>query len=266
MAAVRIMDNDEQPMTSFAFHSVESVKPIPVRTGNGSVARIGFALRRLVDLQLATCWRFLGPRLHMLEGDVLDVGCGESPYRRFLPPYARYTGLDVEEATGFGMTSRPEVHAFDGRHIPFEDQSFDHILCTEVLEHAEYPDALVAEMLRVLRPGGTILVTVPFSARVHHAPYDFHRFTPFRLRKLFASFHRVDIAPRGNDLAVIANKLIVLCMRSAHPSSWLVLRLPLLILTAPLAGLFLGIAHIAISFGWGSEDDPLGYAVAATKL
>ena len=62
-------------------------------------------------------------------------------------------------------------------------------------------------MRRVLKPGGTLLATVPFSARVHYAPYDVHRFTKYALTEMFAGFEAVTIEERGNDLAVIANKL-----------------------------------------------------------
>ena len=67
------------------------------------------------------------------------------------------------------------------RRIPFPDGHFDALLCTEVLEHAVAPEALIAEMHRVLRPGGSLVLTVPFAARVHHIPYDFHRFTRYQV-------------------------------------------------------------------------------------
>jgi SAM-dependent methyltransferase len=199
-------------------------------------------------------------------GAVLDVGCGEMPFRELLPPAARYTGIDVPEAKDFGMARRPEIIAFDGVHIPFPDLSFDHILCTEVLEHVEDPEALIAEMHRVLRPAGTLVVTVPFSARVHHAPFDYHRFTRYRLARMFAAFGGLEISERGDDLAVIANKLIVICMRLAQPSIRLIWRLPLLLLVGPAAVLGLCIAHLSLWLGWGSKADPLGYGVFARKV
>jgi demethylmenaquinone methyltransferase/2-methoxy-6-polyprenyl-1,4-benzoquinol methylase len=76
------------------------------------------------------------------------------PFRALLGSGAHYTGIDVSRAEAFGMRQNPDIVAFDGRAIPFPDAFFDHVLCTEVLEHAEDPSALVAEMLRVLRPGG----------------------------------------------------------------------------------------------------------------
>lgn len=243
----------------------EDFKPIPVRRSGGVPGEWLFRIRTCVDLQLLTCLRFLAPRLSAMAGPVLDVGCGEMPFRRFLGAGALYTGLDVKAAGAFGMDHHPEIVVFDGLNIPFPDDEFAHVLCIEVLEHAADPVGLIAEMRRVLRPGGTLVVTVPFSARVHHAPHDYHRFTKFQLARMFAAFDHVDIEERGDDLSVIANKLIVVCMRLARPSRALIWRLPALLLFIPVALVALGIAHLGLWLGWGSKADPLGYSIVARK-
>jgi SAM-dependent methyltransferase len=244
----------------------EEVKPIPIRRDSGAVSRLGFALRMVLDLQLLTCTRFLRPHLQSMTGSVLDVGCGEMPFRGFLPAGHSYTGIDVAAADDFGMRQHAAVVAFDGLKIPFPDESFDHVLCTEVLEHAEDPLALISEMHRVLRRGGTLVATVPFSARVHHAPYDFHRFTRYRLSEMFSNFEDVAIEERGDDLAVIANKLIVVCMRLAKSTRTSIWPLPFLILAGSAATLALAIAHLSLVIGLGSRADPLGYGVFARKV
>jgi SAM-dependent methyltransferase len=244
---------------------IEEFKPIPIRRDAGVLGQARFAVRMVLDLQLLTCTRFLAPRLAGLRGTVLDVGCGEMPFRSMLPPGTAYTGLDVPQAGDFGMRRHTEVVDFDGLNIPFADASFDNILCTEVLEHAADPATLVAEMTRVLRPGGTLLVTVPFSARVHHSPYDFHRFTRYRLTQMFEAYPSIEVLERGDDLAVIANKLIVVCVRLARPTPALIWRLPALVLALPAALLALAVAHLSLWLGWGSKADPLGYGIAARK-
>lgn len=246
--------------------TIEEFKPLAIRREAGALSRLRFSLRLTVDLQLLTCLRFLSPHLARMQGAVLDVGCGEMPFRGLLPAGTRYTGLDVPLAGEFGMRRRIDIVDFDGPRIPFSDASFDHILCTEVLEHAEDPMALIAEMYRVLRPGGTLLATVPFSARVHYAPHDYQRFTRFGLARMLEGFQDVQVGERGDDLAVIANKLIVICMRLMRPSPALVWRLPLLALCGPAALLALGIAHLSLLWGWGSKADPLGYGVLAHKF
>jgi SAM-dependent methyltransferase len=244
---------------------IEQIKPIPVRISGGVAGKLKFFARRTVDLQLQTIWRFLGPILPQLEGKLLDVGCGEMPFRFALSPQVHYTGIDVEAAVAFGMAGSESIHIFDGRNIPFPDNHFDHILCTEVLEHAENPETLMAEIHRVLKPAGSLTLTVPFSARVHHAPYDFHRFTTYRLAAMLKPFGQFEIAERGNDVAAIANKLVVLCMGLLRPGLGLIWRAPLALAAAPFAGLFLLAAHACIILDMGSKDDPLGYAVRAYK-
>ncbi|HEV8408776.1 MAG TPA: class I SAM-dependent methyltransferase [Sphingomicrobium sp.] len=243
----------------------EQFQPIPVRLDSSLRSTIAFAIRRFADLQLGTIWSFLGPRLSELRGNLLDVGCGEMPYRACLPPDLSYTGIDVAEADAFAMRASDAVVHFDGVSIPFSNASFDTILCTEVLEHAASPEALIAEIERVLKPGGMLLATVPFSARVHYAPYDFHRFTKFALKGMFASFRDVRIEERGNDIAVIANKLIVVALRMVRPSRWSIVHWPLLLLLVPFALAFLLAAHLTLALDLGSKDDPLGYSIVAVK-
>lgn len=245
--------------------SPEAFKPIPLRFGSSTLSRTAFAIRCLVDVQLGTIWDFLAPRLAALRGNILDVGCGEMPYRTFLPKELAYTGIDIPQATAFSMRGSEDVIAFDGVSIPFPDASFDNVLCTEVLEHAARPEALLSEILRVLKPGGTLIATVPFAARVHYAPHDFNRFTKYRLDQMLRSFAEVTIVERGNDLAVIANKLIVLAIRMLRPSIWSIIQWPLELVLVPVAGAFLVIAHLAMAWDLGSKDDPLGYAMIAFK-
>lgn len=248
--------------------SAEQFQPIAVASPGSRP--LAFALRCVVDLQLATIAKPLRPALAALRGRVLDVGAGMSPWRAWLGEGAAYQGLDVGHATEFGMEGgRDDVIYYDGTTMPLADGSFDAALCIEVLEHAQDPQQLLAEIHRVLRPGGTLLLTVPWSARRHHLPHDYHRFTAERLARLFetAGFSGVFIAERGNDIGAIANKLIVLCLRLVRPRPLLKLlwTWPLLALVAPVAGIFLLAAHVSIALGLGSPEDPLGYFVKATR-
>jgi SAM-dependent methyltransferase len=243
----------------------EQFQPIAVRLDSSLPSRIAFAIRRSADLQLATIWTFLEPRLAGLRGNLLDVGCGEMPYRSCLPRHLSYTGIDVPQAKAFAMRESHAVVPFDGVSIPFADGSFDTVLCTEVLEHASDPRTLISEMQRVLKPRGTLIATVPFSARVHYAPHDFHRFTRHALVEMLASFEEVSIEERGNDLAVIANKLVVVALRMVRPTRWSLVKWPLLPPLLALVLIALIVAHLAMILDFGSKDDPLGYSMVAVK-
>jgi SAM-dependent methyltransferase len=224
----------------------------------------------LVDLQLATIVRFLRPALAQLPpGTVLDVGAGQAPWRGWLPAHCQYTGLDVANAGDFGMSRGADITYYDGKTMPFASGSFDTALCVEVLEHAPEPDALMAEIARVLKPGGQLLMTVPWSARRHHIPYDFHRFTRERLQTMLLAhgFSHIAVAERGDDIAVIANKLVVLTLRILKAVSVknVLVTLPVGLFFGVLASVMLGIAHVSLALQLGGREDPLGYFCRGRK-
>jgi 2-polyprenyl-3-methyl-5-hydroxy-6-metoxy-1,4-benzoquinol methylase len=246
----------------------EEFKPISVKQPSSNP--LLFRIRCMVDLQLTTIVRHLRPAMAGLRGNVLDVGAGESPWREWLPPGAVYHGIDVGNADEFGMQEgRQGITYYDGRRNPFPDASIDGAICIEVLEHVEDPDAVVADIARCLRSGSMLLVSVPWSARRHHVPHDYHRFTRERLLRLFEAhgFERVDIAERGSDISAIASKLVVLSLRLAPGRGWLrsILHLPLFLLTLPIAAGFVVAAHVAHACGLGASEDPLGYFVKAIR-
>ena len=92
----------------------------------------------------------------------------------------------------------PDASCF-AEGLPFRSGSFDVVLATEVLEHVTDAEAAAEEIRRVLRPGGSLLATVPFIYPVHEAPYDFRRFTHHGLRSLVERHGFVDatVSPKG---------------------------------------------------------------------
>lgn len=245
----------------------EAFQPIAVRPPSEN--QFLFWVRCLADLQLLTIFRFLVLPLTTCRGRVLDVGAGEAPWRDLLPVGVEYVGVDADLSGEFGMRRQSSITYYDGKRLPYDDGSFDHVLCTEVLEHVSDPLAFLADLKRVLRQGGTLILTVPWSARLHHLPYDYSRFTRFGLIVLLdsAGFSGVTIEERGNDIAVIANKLIVLMIRLLRPRrlrncvwTWVLAAMLL-----PVTVVFLGAAHVALLLRAGSKEDPLGYGVIAVK-
>jgi SAM-dependent methyltransferase len=119
---------------------------------------------------------------HGLSGSlVIDVGCGQSPYRAMLSGFSHYIGLDAPGRPD--SASRPDVVG-DAIALPFRAASADAVLCTEVIEHVPDPGALVAEAHRVLKPGGSLLLSSPFTWHLHDEPHDYWRFTEYGLRLL----------------------------------------------------------------------------------
>jgi SAM-dependent methyltransferase len=246
----------------------ESFKPIAVRPPSDNP--LLFRLRCLVDLQLGSIVKQLRPALAAMNGRVLDVGAGESPWREWLPADAAYHGIDIGHAADFGMhAGRQDITYYDGTVMPFDDAAFDGAICIEVLEHARDPELCLSEIARVLKDRAPVLLSVPWSARRHHVPHDYHRFTRERLDMLFrdSGFEDIEISERGTDLGAIASKLVVLCARLVPRKAGLdvLWKLPLALLCAPLTLGFLGAAHVSERFGWGAKEDPLGYFVKARR-
>jgi SAM-dependent methyltransferase len=126
-------------------------------------------------------WRGLGEFFPRLQGAVLDVGCGRKPYRDLVPA-RNYVGVDIDTPVTRALAAADVF--YDGRRLPFPDQQFDAVLCSQVLEHVFTPDEFLAEIHRVLRPGGTLLLAVPFVWDEHEQPADFARYSSFGLRAL----------------------------------------------------------------------------------
>ena len=115
---------------------------------------------------------------------ILDVGCGIKPYQHLFSEAKEYIGIDIQGGGHLDKSKMVDAY-YDGRTIPFENERFDIAICTQVLEHAEDPERLLAEIHRVLKGGGEVFVTVPFVWNEHEIPYDFRRWTRFGLKALF---------------------------------------------------------------------------------
>ncbi|MDC0990290.1 class I SAM-dependent methyltransferase [Gammaproteobacteria bacterium] len=109
----------------------------------------------------------------------LDIGCGLKPYAESFSN-AHYFGIDIEDS-GRPIDMKVPDKFYDGINIPYEDGSFDGLLCTQVLEHVEDMDKFLAECNRVVKVGGSFIISVPFIYKEHEKPYDFRRFTSYGL-------------------------------------------------------------------------------------
>ncbi len=120
-----------------------------------------------------------------MKGRLLDVGCGKMPYREEIvnnTSISQYTGIDIQTDVHYSDDIKPHV-IWDGKALPFCDQTFDTVLATEVLEHVDDLDRFLSEIYRITSPGGTFIFTVPFLWPLHEVPYDVARYTPFYLEK-----------------------------------------------------------------------------------
>lgn len=119
------------------------------------------------------------------RGSLLDLGCGKVPlYGTYRDHVADVTCVD------WANSLHPCKHLDQAVDLtgplPFPDCSFDTVLLSDVLEHIPTPEFTCREIARVLRPGGTLMMNVPFFYWLHEEPHDFHRYTEYSLARLMA--------------------------------------------------------------------------------
>jgi SAM-dependent methyltransferase len=128
---------------------------------------------------------YRGIRKHApsLEGRVMDFGCGSKPYAKLFSGAKEYIGVDIESTGHNHRTSKVDVY-YQGNSLPFPDEHFDGVFSSEVFEHIFNLEEMLCEISRVVRPGGKLLITVPFLWGEHEVPYDFARYTSFGISYL----------------------------------------------------------------------------------
>lgn len=120
---------------------------------------------------------FLERELRGVGGTVLDLGAGLRPFAGVLP--GRSIALDYRP--------RPDIDLIgDAHHLPLGDGTIDVVVCTEVFEHLVDPPIAAREIVRVLKPGGKLVLTTRFCFPLHDRPGDHWRFTSYTLARLFA--------------------------------------------------------------------------------
>jgi len=113
---------------------------------------------------------------------VIDAGAGECQYKPYFK-HTNYVAVDLcvgdDEWDFSGIDINAPLH-----DIPLPDETAEVILCTEVLEHVPNPHQVITELARLLKKGGALYLSVPFSGREHQIPHDYFRYTQYGLRYL----------------------------------------------------------------------------------
>ena len=150
------------------------------------------------ELIVAELERFLETYYPRKDGRaLLDVGAGARPYAGLYEQYFAEC-LAVDLATSPHDTRSVDTFA-SADDLPYEDGTFDCVVCTEVLEHCRDPRAVMRELRRVVRPDAHVFLTTPFLVGLHEMPNDFYRYTPSALRDLAetSGFEVLSLRPRG---------------------------------------------------------------------
>lgn len=160
------------------------------------------------------------------KGRLIDLGCGD------VPLYGAYKNY-VQEVTCVDWHEPPDkVSHLDytcdlNRKLIFQDNSFDTVLLSDVLEHIRHPESLLKEISRILVPGGKVLMNVPFLYWLHEPPFDYFRYTEYALRDFAedCNFSVIELTALGGAVDVLADlssKLIIRIPFLGKPAVWFI--------------------------------------------
>ncbi len=127
------------------------------------------------------------------KGQLIDLGCGTAPYKNYFLKYAdNYIGVDWTKTS---HNSKADVVSDLNKKIELDDNTADSIVSLSVMEHLCEPQIFLNESYRILKPGGVMILQVPWQWWIHEEPYDYFRYTPYGLKYLFkkAGFHNIEI-------------------------------------------------------------------------
>jgi len=141
---------------------------------------------------------FIKDFMPLLEGKVIELGASKNNrYKRFAVSADEYILSNL-------LKDDPDMMYLDVLNMHLEDNSVDGIVCLNVLEHVIDPGKAIREIKRVLKPGGKIFLTVPFTYYFHPFPDDLYRFSPSVLSESFKDFNIIRCETLGNIWSALA--------------------------------------------------------------
>jgi len=147
-----------------------------------------------------------------MHGSCLDIGCGEMPYKDVITPLVqRYDTMDIEKRDN-SVKYIGDIQNMD----TIESASYDSAICLEVLEHIKEPLQGMKEMHRILKKGGTAIISVPHLSRLHEEPNDFYRFTKYGIEHLAerSGFEIIELHSKGGLFSFLGHQIstIFVCL------------------------------------------------------
>jgi SAM-dependent methyltransferase len=165
--------------------------------------------RKIIDYIRINLSEFLKTELEQLEPDtlVLDAGAGDPDFQ-VRDERLRFVSFDL--CVGQEDWDYSAIDAVgDLVAIPFRENVFGAVICSQVLEHVPEPAAVLAELHRVLHPEGKLLLTVPQEWYLHQPPHDYFRFTKYALQHLLdkTGFRIQKILPMGGYFLLMSHRI-----------------------------------------------------------
>jgi len=149
---------------------------------------------------------------------ILDAGAGELQYKPWCS-HLDYVSQDFNQYDGQGDGAGLQTQAFDTSRIdivsditaiPVPDESFDVVMCIEVLEHVPDPNRAITELTRVLKKGGTLIITAPFCSITHFSPYHFATgFNRYFYQQVLGEHYIIqEVTANGNFYEYLAQEIM----------------------------------------------------------
>jgi len=190
---------------------------------------------------------------------ILDAGAGPCPYRHMFE-HCRYESTDFTNPYGL----MDFVCSLD--KIPRKSQTYDAILCTEVIEHVEYPQKVINEIYRILKKEGKLILTCPQEWMMHQKPYNFYYFTYFGLKSLLknSGFKEFEIKQKGGYFWFLADAIKFNSILEQY-KRYKFLYYPLRIIEFPFTQIIIPFIFFHLDWIDKQKDWTMGYKVLAKK-
>ncbi len=164
------------------------------------------------------------------RGKVLDIGCADQTINSHIPQASSYIGLDYYSTATEWYQTRPHVFG-DAQKLPFASESMDSVLLLDVLEHLPSPGDCLAEIVRVLKPAGILILQVPCLYPIHDAPLDFHRWTKYGLRQAVSQYGLEIVSENYSGSPLETGGMLLNIALCKHLLNWYRQKNPALLLT-----------------------------------
>lgn len=208
------------------------------------------------------CDQWLRKFTDSYKGSLYDLGCGEMPYKDWLLNFAdNYTGVD------WGSTLhelKADILADLNEPLPIDSLVADTVISLSVMEHLCEPQLFLNEANRILKPGGAMILQVPFMWQVHEGPHDYYRYTRYGLQYMFekAGFNDIIVYPQTGFWVMWILKFNYQSKKLVR-GPWLI-RKAMGILMRVIWEVNQRVAPLIDKY-WKSEDETAGYIVRAVK-